>query len=327
MSETATEHGKLMSLIVFQSEDLDQLLKRYPGKAFYNVLHPDFKGYWQFFGRVDHGVSWFFHAPVPLGTTAENFDFSGMLTKAVGQDFSFDISYIGFWDLRVTVADTYRANRVFVAGDAAHSHPPYGGYGINLGFEDARNLAWKLAANLQGWGGPALLDSYSGERTAGIRNKPQPNLLSALSKKIVISWRGTALLIPILPRFWQARNQGADEVMAFAPNYEGSSIIGGSGRPSARGTHLFTARAGHHLAPATLADGTQVFDALGRRLFLCSRPETARDLTQRQKRLGFRCKYLKYHKMQLIDTKAQWSWSAQINSWPGQDPAAIHRPC
>ena len=61
--------------------------------------------------------------------------------------------------------------------------------------------------------------------------------------------------------------------------------------------------------------------------FLCSRPEAARDLTQRQKRLGFRCKYMKCHKMQLIDTKAQWSWSAQTNSWPGQDPAAIHRPC
>ena len=82
--ETATEHGKLMSLLVFQSEELDQLLKRYPGKAFYNVLHPDFECYWQFFGRVAHGLSWFFHASVPLGTIAEHLDFSGMLTKAVG---------------------------------------------------------------------------------------------------------------------------------------------------------------------------------------------------------------------------------------------------
>ncbi|MDA9911905.1 FAD-dependent monooxygenase [Planktomarina temperata] len=262
ISETATEHGKLMSLLVFQSEELDQLLKRYPGKAFYNVLHPDFEGYWQFFGRVDHGLSWFFHAPVPLGTTAENFDFSGMLTKAVGQEFSFDISYIGFWDLRVTVADTYRANRVFVAGDAAHSHPPYGGYGINLGFEDARNLAWKLVANLQGWGGPGLLDSYSGER--------QPVFATTAAEfieRFITEDRDfLATHSPSDPNFaelWQGRNQGADEVMAFAPNYEGSSIIGGSSRPSARGNHQFTARAGHHLAPATLADGIQVFDAFG----------------------------------------------------------------
>ena len=260
MSETATEHGKLMSLIVFQSEDLDQLLKRYPGKAFYNVLHPDFKGYWQFFGRVDHGVSWFFHAPVPLGTTAENFDFSGMLTQAVGQEFSFDISYIGFWDLRVTVADTYRANRVFVAGDAAHSHPPYGGYGINLGFEDARNLAWKLAANLQGWGGPALLDSYSGERQPVFATTAAEFIERFIQEDRDFLARHSPA-DPDFAALWQARNQGADEVMSFAPNYEGSSIIGGSGRPSARRTHLFTARAGHHLAPATLADGTQVFDA------------------------------------------------------------------
>jgi 2-polyprenyl-6-methoxyphenol hydroxylase-like FAD-dependent oxidoreductase len=262
ISETATEHDKLMSLLVFQSEELDQLLKRYPGKAFYNVLHPDLEGYWQFFGRVDHGLSWFFHAPVPLGTTAENFDFRAMLTKAVGQEFAFDISYIGFWDLRVAVADTYRANRVFVAGDAAHSHPPYGGYGINLGFEDARNLGWKLAASLQGWGGPALLDSYSGER--------QPVFATTadefIERFIKEDREFLAMHRPVDPDFaelWQRRNQGADEVMAFEPNYEGSSIIGGGGHPSACGDHQFTARAGHHLAPATLADGTQVFDVFG----------------------------------------------------------------
>jgi 4-hydroxyisophthalate hydroxylase len=59
---------------------------------------------------------------------------------------------------------TYRAGRVFIAGDAAHSHPPYGGYGINTGFEDVRNLGWKLAAHFDGWAGARLLDSYSLER-------------------------------------------------------------------------------------------------------------------------------------------------------------------
>ena len=262
ISETATEHDKLMSLLVFQSEELDQLLKRYPGKAFYNVLHPDFEGYWQFFGRVDHGLSWFFHAPVPLGTTVENFDLRGMLTKAVGQEFAFDISYIGFWDLRVAVADTYRANRVFVAGDAAHSHPPYGGYGINLGLEDARNLGWKLAASLQGWGGPALLDSYSGERQPVFATTADEFIERFIKedREFLATHRPAD---PDFAELWQRRNQGADEVMAFEPNYEGSSIIGGGGHPSARGDHQFTARAGHHLAPATLGDGSQIFDALG----------------------------------------------------------------
>ena len=82
-----------------------------------------------------------------------------------------DIQQVGFWSLRFAVADSYRNGRLFVAGDAAHSHPPYGGYGVNTGFEDARNLGWKLAAELQGWGGEALLESYSAERQPVFKDK------------------------------------------------------------------------------------------------------------------------------------------------------------
>lgn len=59
---------------------------------------------------------------------------------------------------------TYRYNRVFLAGDAAHLHPPAGGQGMNTGMQDAFNLAWKLAATVYGHGGDLLLDSYSAER-------------------------------------------------------------------------------------------------------------------------------------------------------------------
>ena len=76
----------------------------------------------------------------------------------------------GFWQLRNAVADTYRDGRVFIAGDAAHTHPPYGGFGLNNGLEDAVNLGWKLAAKLQGWGGEALLNSYSAERQPVFRD-------------------------------------------------------------------------------------------------------------------------------------------------------------
>ncbi len=124
ISETLSDHNRMMALLVFRSEELHELLTRYPGKAFYNVLHPDYEGYWLFFGRVDHGLSWFFHAPVPYGTTAENFDFRCLLHKAVGQEFALEFDHIGHWDLRVSLADSYRAGRAFIAGDAAHSHPP-----------------------------------------------------------------------------------------------------------------------------------------------------------------------------------------------------------
>ncbi len=164
ITQTLSDHDRMMVLLVFRSQGLHRLLERYPGKSYYNVLHPDLEGYWKFFGRVDLGSTWFFHAPVPPGTTKDNFDFRQYLHAAVGTEFDVDIDYVGFWDLRFAVADAYRNGRIFIAGDAAHSHPPYGGYGINMGLEDAKNLGWKLAAALQGWAGPKLLDSYDEER-------------------------------------------------------------------------------------------------------------------------------------------------------------------
>ncbi len=62
------------------------------------------------------------------------------------------------------LADHYRVDRVLLAGDAAHIHPPIGGQGLNLGIQDAVNLGWKLAAEVDGWAPRALLDSYQSER-------------------------------------------------------------------------------------------------------------------------------------------------------------------
>jgi 2-polyprenyl-6-methoxyphenol hydroxylase-like FAD-dependent oxidoreductase len=61
-------------------------------------------------------------------------------------------------------AERYRADRVLLAGDAAHVHPPTGGQGLNLGLQDAFNLGWKLAAAVDGWAPDGLLDSYQSER-------------------------------------------------------------------------------------------------------------------------------------------------------------------
>ena len=53
---------------------------------------------------------------------------------------------------------------MFLLGDAAHLNPPFGGHGLNTGIGDAVDLGWKIAACLQGWGGPGLLSSYDAER-------------------------------------------------------------------------------------------------------------------------------------------------------------------
>ncbi|MGA9308818.1 MAG: rifampin monooxygenase [Pseudonocardiaceae bacterium] len=62
------------------------------------------------------------------------------------------------------LAERYRTGRVLLAGDAAHIHPPTGGQGLNLGVQDAFNLGWKLAAEVNGWAPEGLLDSYHTER-------------------------------------------------------------------------------------------------------------------------------------------------------------------
>ncbi|MFK0137224.1 rifampin monooxygenase [Streptomyces murinus] len=61
-------------------------------------------------------------------------------------------------------AERYRVGRVLLAGDAAHVHPPMGGQGLNLGVQDAFNLGWKLAAEVDGWAPQGLLDTYERER-------------------------------------------------------------------------------------------------------------------------------------------------------------------
>jgi 4-hydroxyisophthalate hydroxylase len=266
ISSTSRDHDRVMVLLVFRSPELHELLKRYPGKSFFCVLDPALGGYWKFLGRVDLGTTFFFHAPVPAGSTRDSLDCQALLEGAIGAPFNADIEHFGLWDLRVAIADTYRGGRVFIAGDAAHSHPPYGGYGINTGFEDAVNLAWKLDATLKGWAGPNLLDSYSAER--------QPVFVSTaqdfIEKSIEVDRAFLATQDPTRDRAdfdaaWAARASGATgEVQSFEPHYEGSPVVFGpaNGVSSACGNHRHEARAGHHLSPVTLSNGQNVYDVL-----------------------------------------------------------------
>ncbi|MGY1605902.1 FAD-dependent monooxygenase [Geodermatophilus sp. SYSU D00700] len=82
----------------------------------------------------------------PAGTTASNLRWSSIFRIKHG------------------IVDRYREGRVFVAGDAAHLHPPAGGQGMNTGIQDAWNLGWKLALAVRGLAAPGLLDSYEAER-------------------------------------------------------------------------------------------------------------------------------------------------------------------
>ncbi len=264
----ATDHdGPRMALLVFRSTELDDLMSVHPGKSIFNVMNPDMNGYWQFLGRVDLNGGWFYHSPVPADATESNYDFRQHLHDMAGAKFALEFEHIGFWDLRISHAVSYRNKRVFVAGDAGHSHPPYGGYGINLGLEDARNLGWKLAAALEGWAGEGLLDSYTAERHPVFRSTSRDFI-----ERMILDYR--SFLTTYSPqrdrssfeRAWAARAAGEDrEVTEFLPHYSGSPIVFGppGATSGALGKHGFQARPGLHLAPQPLPDGRDLWEELG----------------------------------------------------------------
>lgn len=267
ITRSGTEHNQLMVLAVFRSPDLHQLLTRFPERSTFRVMNPELKGYWQFFGRIKMGESFFFHAPVPNETTRENYDFEGLLRSVAGADIKCDFDYVGFWDMRIAVADNYQAGRVFIAGDAAHSHPPYGGYGLNNGLEDARNLGWKLAACLQGWGGEALLRSYTEERRPIFRETADDFIAARMIKdREFFDKYDPQKDRAAFEAGWKEMAAGGGAwVNDYEPNYEGSEVVAGppGGKSTAHGRHQLKARAGHHLAPQVLSSGKNVFEEVG----------------------------------------------------------------
>ncbi len=87
-----------------------------------------------------------------------------MFERIIGVALPYEMLYCAEWRQNLLLAERYREGRVYLAGDAVHLVIPTGGLGMNTGVGDATDLAWKLAATLQGWGGPALLPSYEAER-------------------------------------------------------------------------------------------------------------------------------------------------------------------
>ncbi len=144
---------------------------RAPGLA---AAHPQPRAvmYWQadrhgasVVGPMDEDDVWFF---MPLGmkkgATLSKDEAAQSIVRATGVDLPYEILSSDEWVASRLLADRYRSGRIFLAGDACHLHPPFGGYGMNMGVGDGVDLGWKIAARLQGWGGPALLDSYEIER-------------------------------------------------------------------------------------------------------------------------------------------------------------------
>ncbi|WP_030811876.1 FAD-dependent oxidoreductase [Streptomyces sp. NRRL S-337] len=119
---------------------------------------------------VDNERDWVFHAPwhPDQGETLEDFTDERCIDhirRATGAlDMAVEITGKAPWHAAERVAEQYGEGRVFLAGDSAHEMSPTGAFGSNTGIQDAHNLAWKIAAVLDGAAGPELLSTYEAER-------------------------------------------------------------------------------------------------------------------------------------------------------------------
>ena len=147
--------------VVFRAPGLAERHAHGPGPMYWHVNSDGAS----LIGPMDEDDVWYF-MPTGMkeGETLSNADAAGRIAQTTGIDLPYEILSTDEWVASRLIADSYRKGRIFLAGDACHLHPPFGGYGMNMGISDAVDLGWKLAGVLQGWGGPALLDAYEIER-------------------------------------------------------------------------------------------------------------------------------------------------------------------
>ena len=148
--------------IIFRSPELAKRQVHEPA-IMYWMINDDVPS---LLGPMDEDGLWFFMATKLAGdidpATLEPAD---LIRRGTGlADLPIEIVGTDLWDAHRLVADRYSQGRVFLAGDACHLHPPFGGFGMNMGIGDSVDIGWKLAARLQGWGGDVLLGSYETER-------------------------------------------------------------------------------------------------------------------------------------------------------------------
>ncbi|MBV8977168.1 MAG: FAD-dependent monooxygenase [Alphaproteobacteria bacterium] len=132
-----------------------------------------------------HSEEWVYHLNYPSDDprALDDARVEADMRAALGiADHPVTIHCISRWALEGVVAARFREGRIFLAGDAAHRHPPTGGLGLNSAINDVHNLTWKLAAVIKGYAGADLLDSYEPERRAVAAQNVQRSVENALNQ-------------------------------------------------------------------------------------------------------------------------------------------------
>ena len=222
-------------------------------------------------------------------TDVDRNEVAAWVKAAIGEDIPVEIIGHYPWSAgQALVAERYKAGRIMIAGDAAHLFTPTGGFGMNTGIEDSHNLAWKLAAVLQGWGGERLLDSYQAERKpAAHRNTGASRKYASLMHDAVVpddiedegpaghAARAKASQMTYIRKNHFCRPEHVDAAgVQIGGRYDGSPIIIPDGNPPADvfpttydeyiPSGLPGGRAPHLWLDAERTMGSSLYDRLGR---------------------------------------------------------------
>jgi 2-polyprenyl-6-methoxyphenol hydroxylase-like FAD-dependent oxidoreductase len=266
---------------IIECDGLEKLHDKKPGYRFI-FIGPE--GTWSTMVAIN-GRDWWRFSIVGDGTmrTLTEEDVAAAFRRAVGRDdFDFRIISVMPWIRRQLVADTYGTSRVVLAGDSAHLTSPTGGFGMNMGIQDAVDLGWKLQALVEGWGGAHLMESYEIERRpVAIRNVNE----ATGNLKLMLKPRET-----LTPQVFEpgpdgdaARREFGDAYTAMMKRewytigihlgfrYEGSPVIVPDGTPEPEDTvttYEQTARPGHRAPHVWLEPGKSTLDLFGREFVL-----------------------------------------------------------
>ncbi len=204
-------------------------------------------------------------------------DMLGQFAKTIAMPLAFEMLYVGEWKQNLLLADAYGRGRVFLAGDAVHLVIPTGGLGMNSGVGDAIDLSWKLAAELQGWGGPMLLPSYQIERRPVGENNVAASRYASLGRR---KWRAAwqpnirdntpegAATRANLARIADVEQRKSNEMIGaeLGYSYRGSPLIAsepGDAPQSDFRNYVPTTWPGARLPHVWLDDGSAMQDRIG----------------------------------------------------------------
>ena len=147
--------------VVFRSKSLGGLHRHGPAVMYWMINDevPALLG-----PMSDDGLWYFIATKISADADPEKIDLVDLIRRSTGLQMDVEIVGTDPWVARRLMADSYSRGAVFLIGDACHLHPPFGGFGMNMGIGDAVDLGWKIAAMIEGWGGPDLLKTYEEER-------------------------------------------------------------------------------------------------------------------------------------------------------------------